>query len=221
MENTEVINYNPAIITATTAFVIWMLGQFFNYRSKYVEEQQRREAILKAFHAEICFNKSKLDVFIETTSPNSMEELLNKIKVDKDLIPHIAEAKHTMVYEKNVAHIHVFDSESIGLIIEFYGSLQRIRSIIDGLYLPSYKSISNNGRSNVIRSIFVACDNTSHVAALLLECLERKHNIPRSSRLEVTYKASKFGEDYLDDLSCRLNRLDKNLQKAKDARASR
>jgi hypothetical protein len=153
----------PAVLAAAGTF----LG---NQVLGWLRERRRARNFLKALYAEVCFNIDDLGQFIESYDPAAVEAALRE---KPDLIPHLADERHTDIYRKQIERIETLRDGEIRRLVTFYGSLEQIRSRIDSMQNASFRSISANGRIFVVGNIYDLSRRTRELGLTLIAELER------------------------------------------------
>ncbi len=176
-----------AYIAGAVALVLWVANRFYETWDRRRRSRERSIANIRALYAEIDFNTRDMEMFL--ANPSSKEAIIARLRQDKGFIPHVTDARHTDVYRSRISEIHQFGKGSIGRIIYFYGLLEKIRIQIEGVYLPSFTLISDNGRANVIHTLYATCQECEELGSELLQTLAREHpklKLERENRIDIT-----------------------------------
>lgn len=151
---------------------VWVMSRLVEVSSSIWTRWQARKAYLRALFAEIDFNTHDLEIFVRQT-PDM--EMMRRRLAEPAFIPHITDARHTEIYRNQITLLHALDDDLIREVVTFYGTLEKIRVIIDGLLQPSYKSISEVGQYNVIENLYATCDACSGQGAEILRQMTRRY----------------------------------------------
>jgi len=153
----------PAVLAAAGTF----LG---NQLLGWARERRRARNFLKALYAEICFNIDDLAGFIASYDADTVAKAL---RGKPDLVPHIADERHTDIYRKQIERVEALRDVEIRLLVTFYGNLEQIRSRIDSMQNASFRSISPEGRIFVVGNIYDLSRRTWELGQRLADELER------------------------------------------------
>lgn len=198
----------PAIVAAAAAIFIWIITRVYEIWTERAKNDQEAQANIRALHAEIDFNTRDMELFL--SGPSSMNAIIRRVTEDRAFIPHVTDAQHTEIYRTRIPSIHQMGDGVIGRIVYFYGLLAKIESQVNGIYLPSYPTISPTGRANVIRRLFSTCDECRLVGLDVLRRLQEAHphlHLSRELRLEVPPLATD------EELATRLRLLSSDLDR--------
>ena len=177
MSPTQQISESPqllaALVAASTAFTLWILGQFVAVGVGFWKKSREKEKFIRSLYAEIDFNTADMAIFL--AAPISYVTFRERIKENKDFVPHITDARHTHFYLKNIDSISATGREYIGDVVYFYGVLDKIRAKIDGIYRKSFTNISLEGRESAIRSLYEHAEEAKKTGEKLLQTMEGKY----------------------------------------------
>ncbi|MEM7525514.1 MAG: hypothetical protein AAF360_17510 [Pseudomonadota bacterium] len=162
--------------------LIWVASQVRDSHLRSRERAVSGEAYIRALYAEIDFNTRDLRLFVDQFDPPRIEAA---IRADASLVPHITDARHTQMYMSRLTEIHSAGGAVIFDIVDFYGALEKIRTQIEGISAPSYRSISPEGRVQVIRRLRDACEDAEHKGRMILGKLEISHSALGLARREA------------------------------------
>ena len=140
--------------TAIAAVALWVASRCIDYFNAIRRNKKIRSNLVRSLFAEIEYNTQDLKDFLNQ-SPNI--EIFEEKLIDPEFTPHITDARHTRVYRENISLLHNVKDTLIQKLITFYGDLAKISAQIDGILMPSYKSISVEGQVNVIRILYERC----------------------------------------------------------------
>ncbi len=194
----------PAIIAATVGVFLWLATRAYEIYVDRARKASQATADIRALYAEIDFNTRDMELFLNGPSP--LDRIIRKLSDDPNFTPHVTDARHTEIYRTRVRDIHTIGEGLIGRIVYFYGLMEKIKSQIDGLHLPSYRTISAEGRGNVIKNIYRTCEECQSVGELLLADMAARHP---SLGLARVLRAND------DDLPSRLAALSSNLDRVR------
>lgn len=121
MSATQQISASPqllaALVAASTAFTLWILGQFVAVGVGFWKKSREKEKFIRSLYAEIDFNTADMAIFL--AAPISYVTFRERIKENKDFVPHITDARHTHFYLKNIDSISATGREYIGDVVYF------------------------------------------------------------------------------------------------------
>lgn len=206
---------SAAAITATAGIVIWVISRLYDAWSAHRKTEKDKEKFIRALFAEIDFNTTDMEEFIENPIPENM--VINKIMENNDFIPHITDSRHTIFYRSNISDISFSGGYYIADVIFFYGLLERIKGQIDGVYLPSYTIISQQGRANVISRIYEDANLGAKTGRAILDVMELEYStykLSRKIRKAPDLQSSAHLENRLEKLSLDLDRVRATHRKA-------
>ena len=150
-----------ALFTAAVTFTLWVLKQFVDVATRFWRRRQSRRSLIRALYAEVRFNVAELRDAAEHGV--KIEDIRDAMEARPDTIPHMTDAEHDDVYRTRLRDLPLFEDKLIAGIIQFYGRMRKIKVQIDGMNLPSYATISINGRLKVMdrinQQIVAASDN--------------------------------------------------------------
>jgi len=120
-----------AMISAVGAVAVFALSKATELISAYVAHRRRRSAFIRALFAEIEFNTDELRVFTAQRRPKADLEAFFAGGADRR--PHITDARHTIIYQRNIDLISFVDDGLVRKIVAFYGELEKLKAQVDGL----------------------------------------------------------------------------------------
>ncbi|MBT0956875.1 hypothetical protein IV417_05725 [Alphaproteobacteria bacterium KMM 3653] len=156
--------------TGIVLLCVWVLSRVFEVWREWVGRQRAKDGYVRALFAEVDFNTADLDAFVAAAL--DLEDLRRRLE-EKPFVPHVTDAKHTSIYMQNMERLSVLPDPLIRDVVEFYGTLERIREMIEGLSKESYGTISIGGRVNVIRRLYETARGCQSAGAELLLQMER------------------------------------------------
>lgn len=162
-----------ALMAASTAFTIWVLGHLVAMGVGFWKRSREKEKFIRSLYAEIDFNTADMAIFL--AAPICYVTFRERVKLNKDFVPHITDARHTHFYMKNIDSISATGREYVGEVVYFYGVLDKIRAKIDGIYKKSFTNISLESRESAIRSIYVHVEEAKKTGEQLLQTMEKKY----------------------------------------------
>ncbi|OCP01756.1 MULTISPECIES: hypothetical protein [unclassified Ensifer] len=171
-------SYLAAAITAAVTVLLWVASRAVEFYLQHRKLNDDKEKFIRALYAEIDFNTSDMEEFIQ--NPVSLATVIAKIKSDQSFIPHVTDSRHTEIYKSNIELINYAGDGYISDVVYFYGLLERIKGQIDGVYLPSYVKISGQGRANVLNRIYDDCYLSADAGRAILR------------EMEISYPSYKF-----------------------------
>ncbi len=133
-----------AFLGPSLAFLVWIGQRFFEDRRKQRDSEREKNNLIRALYAEIDFNTSDMEVFLDQSPPT--RKLRRAIKANRNLIPHVTDARHTAYYNNLIADLWVISDHLMAKIVLFYGQLEKIRVQVEGLNYPSFQTLSDDGR---------------------------------------------------------------------------
>lgn len=202
-----------AILTGSTvAFFTWAIARTYEIYDHRLKSKAQSESNIRALYAEVDFNTRDMEIFLKESS--AKESVIRRIRENSEFIPHVTDARHTEIYRSRIPIIHNMGEESIGEIVYFYGLLAKIGSEINGIYLPSYKIISGNGRCNVIVGLYDSCEECHKVGVDLLQKMAEEHPHLRLIRARRRHAHEPSDEN----LSARMHALSSDLDRARASR---
>ena len=195
--------------TGLAALFVFGASKLWDLLREQRQSKRTTKSYIRGLFAEIDFNTTDLRRFNEASLDYG--DLLKAFQANADLIPHITDARHTVVYADNMSRLSDLPDAFIRDVVEFYGDLEKIREIIGGLDKASFKTISAQGKLNVIKRLFRRTEETQQLGEDLLErfCeafrdlgLSCKHTKP--SELSLEERTAKLKSD-LDRIRLRHN----------------
>lgn len=153
--------------TGLAALFVFGASKLWDLLREQRHSERMTKSYIRGLFAEIDFNTTDLRRFNEASLDYG--DLLKAFQANADLIPHITDARHTVVYADNMSRLSDLPDAFIRDVVEFYGDLEKIREIIGGLDKASFKTISAQGKLNVIRRLFRRTEETQQLGEDLLE----------------------------------------------------
>ena len=139
------MTFDKFVIGAIVSVTLWFATQWVRMGRRWWQRRNEKRNLVRALFSEIDFNTSDLNRFV--ADAEILDSLRALFKEMPNLIPHITDAHHTLIYRGNVDNLHYIDDEVIVRLVQFYGILDKIKEQIDGLNRPSYQKISVTRRS--------------------------------------------------------------------------
>lgn len=124
-----------------------------------------KKRLVRAIFSEIVYNCEGLRVYSIKSTPQQQTDAREKLIGSPDFRPHVIYAVHTNFYAGNVNHLGVLHSEVIAALIAFYNDLETLRADAAGFNLPSFTTISPEGRAEVFRLFTAGIADTSIVGS--------------------------------------------------------
>lgn len=137
-----------AMVAIAGSIFVWVVQQIVLSMLRAGEKKRGSENFVRSLSAEIDFNTRDMEIFL--TKSVSSERLRQALREDPDLVPHITDARHTEVYRARISELHNISDHILQKTINFYGLLEKIRVQVEGVDSPSFKTISAEGRFNVV-----------------------------------------------------------------------
>lgn len=153
--------------TGLAALFVFGASKLWDLLREQRQSERATKSYIRGLFAEIDFNTTDLRRF--NAASLDYADLLKAFKSKADLIPHITDARHTVVYADNMSRLSDLPDAFIRDVVEFYGDLEKIREIIAGLDKGSFKTISAQGKLNVIKRLFRRTEETQMLGETLLE----------------------------------------------------
>ncbi|MEO0676611.1 MAG: hypothetical protein AAFZ02_03545 [Pseudomonadota bacterium] len=138
------------------AAVTFVASRIYEIVVALLRDRRARQSYVRSLFAEIDFNTTDLAIFNEAGVDLDDLEAAMEVRAAEGevLIPHITDARHTVIYSENLAMISALPDELVRSVVQFYGELEKIRNIIEGLSRPSYATIRIPGRVNTIARLY-------------------------------------------------------------------
>ncbi len=143
---------NRVLLGAAVSVVIWTATQIISFSQAWRSNILGRRNLVRSLYSEIDFNTKDLFLFLEKSIP--MNVLQAEFVRNPDLVPHLTDARHTLIYRNNIKNLHHIDDRLIAQIVHFYGLLDKIKEQIDGLNRHSFLTISATGRTKTFERLF-------------------------------------------------------------------
>ncbi|WP_306150864.1 hypothetical protein [Roseovarius sp. MMSF_3281] len=191
--------------TGLSALFVFGASQLWDLTREHRKSQRATQSYIRALFAEIDFNTADLHRFNESTIATSV--LIKAFQRNNGLIPHISDASHTIVYSTNLARLSDLPNGLIRDVVEFYGDLAKIRESVAGLEKESFKTISPEGKVNVIEGLYRRSISTEGLGESLLNKFGEEF-----SDLSLRRKEHCHDEDHLSE---RLADLAEKIQAAR------
>ena len=153
--------------TGLSALFVFGASQLWDLTREHRKSQRATQSYIRALFAEIDFNTTDLRRFNNAAIDYS--DLLNAFEGNKSLVPHITDARHTVVYSDSLSRLSDLPDGFIRDVVEFYGDLEKIREIIAGLDKSSFQTISARGKLNVIKRLYGRTVEAENLGLALLD----------------------------------------------------
>ena len=163
----------PGLITAGGAFVIWILTRWVESFRAWQRDRREKDNFIRALFAEVDFNTRDLEGFQMNSA--SLAHIEKALRADKALRPHITDARHTLVYASNIGKVHFLDDDLAARLVLFYGLLEKIKAQVDGVNLPSFATVSANGKIATIKELIENVKECEKAGNLLLSKLAESY----------------------------------------------
>ncbi|MEO0680642.1 MAG: hypothetical protein AAF192_09530 [Pseudomonadota bacterium] len=160
-------------VAAFAAVALWALSRLAEAIAGWLRSTSARRAMIRAISAEIDYNTSDLAHFVDASPP--IDQIRSAIQQNPNFIPHVTDARHTVVYRDRIGDLHRLDDDYIASVVRFYGELEKIREQIEGIRRPSYLTISETGRLEVVRRLTSRSRTARDLGLMVLERMERTH----------------------------------------------
>ncbi len=196
--------------SALAVIVVWIASKIFDYFDSRSKSNKEKEKFIRTLYAEIDLNTRDMEEFLRTSA--DISAVSAAIRSNRDFIPHITDSRSKDVYESKIELIHFAGNDYIADVIEFYGAMDRITREIEGIYLPSYKVISDEGRVACIEDIVAFTDACAVIGVSLLRDMEETYpylHLKRKNKKATHASASAA------DLEQRRIKLDLDLDRAR------
>ncbi len=162
-----------ALLTIAAGATLWVLKEIFQGVLRLRRARLLQDNLVRALYAEIDFNTRDMEAFLEK-SPSTID-LSKVIKADPDLVPHITDARHTEIYRNRIRELHTITDRTLRGAVEFYGLLEKIRVQIEGVNLPSYRTLSDEGRVQAVDVIRQTAQRSLDVGRDLLDMFDQDY----------------------------------------------
>ncbi len=167
------IRFILAFLAPSIAFVFWMVQRRFEDQRKQRDSLREKNNLIRALYAEIDFNTADMEVFLDKSPPSSV--IRAALEKNVNLVPHVTDARHTVFYSNLIEDLWVISDHLMAKIVLFYGLLEKNRIQVEGLNLPSYKTLSTAGRFNAVDVIRRTLLDAWFAGHDLLQALEREY----------------------------------------------
>ncbi|MEO0343577.1 MAG: hypothetical protein AAF198_09070 [Pseudomonadota bacterium] len=138
------------------ALVLFVLTQVINLITQVSTFYRERKNLVQALYAEVDFNTNELDEFLQSFI--DLDGLKTRLEKGTTKIPHIADARHTIVYSDNVSRLGILKPTIIARLIEFYGLMNGIKEHIDSLNRPSFELLKPKFKYSMVAHIKDQCE---------------------------------------------------------------
>lgn len=169
----ELFKEYPGLVTAFGAFLIWALTRWAELVGTWRAARIGRKNFIRALYAEVDFNTRDLEFFLMNSA--NISDIEAAMQADPDLLPHITDAHHTIIYSQNIQNMHLLDDSLAARLVLFYGLLEKIKAQIDGMNLRSFQSISARGRAVIIKRLIVQIQQCEAEGRIILTRFSEKH----------------------------------------------
>ncbi|MEN0088395.1 MAG: hypothetical protein AAF737_08180 [Pseudomonadota bacterium] len=153
------------------SLAIWLLTQIASFLGKLLAQRNARIALVRALFAEVQFNAADLSGFLEESQ---FDALLLKL-AEPNYVPHITDARHTQIYGVNIGHIHHIPDHIVKDVVRFYGGLEKIRTQIEGVRLPSYAPLSEAGKATLLARLRTECRDTERLGLVIMKNMQLRY----------------------------------------------
>jgi len=140
-----------ALFTASVTVILWGLKQLVDAATAIHARQRSRDQLVRALYAEVRFNVAELTD--AAANGVKLEDIRDAMQAQPSTIPHMTDARHDAIWHSRLAELPLLQDTLIGSLIRFYGRMEKIHIQIAGLNLPSYATISINGKLKVMDRI--------------------------------------------------------------------
>lgn len=197
---------------------LWLASRLYDLWSEQRKRRAAREAYIRAIFAEVDFNTYDMSRFLDSTI--APEQLLPMFEKKADFVPHITDARHTEVYRSRIDELDALagrrgERESlVGILVQFYGELEKVTQQIEGLSKPSFKSISPEGKMGTIERIYQTCLVCETLGKEILWKMERAHpelRLRTIAQERQTTKSTRIPS--AEEAKERLNKLQSDLDR--------
>ncbi|SFU05273.1 hypothetical protein [Sedimentitalea nanhaiensis] len=200
------IRFFIALLAPTIGFAIWFAKRLLDDRRAEQRRRQAQDNLMRALFAEIDFNTRDMEIFLEK-SP-SRADLRKALFADRNLVPHITDARHTEIYRNRIRDVHEISDDVLQQAVEFYGLLEKIRVQIEAINYPSFRTLSDEGRLNAVEVIRHTAEDARICGIQLLDAFQR--NAVELKRYDRRAMPTQTPEQ----LRSRVEQLDKRLAEA-------
>ena len=163
-----------ALVTIAGGALLWFATRAYELWRRAQDRRAQREALIHALFAEIDYNTIDLEDFVRISRP-TLETLRTRFQQDPALVPHVTDARHTVIYRERIKEIHDIGERNIAQVVAFYGELEKIKNRIDAIQQASFLTISPEGRFQAIQRIYDRAEDAAERGRRLLEALARDH----------------------------------------------
>lgn len=153
--------------------LLWLASRLYELARTEMTRRAERRSFLRALFAEVDFNTRDMELFL-AVSPD-LARLRHALESQPDLVPHITDARHTQIYNANIGLLHHLENTLIAEMVTFYGALEKIRTQIEGVARPSFKTISVDGQMQTIEELMTTCNDCRRSGARILTSMQRSH----------------------------------------------
>ncbi|PIB24952.1 hypothetical protein BFP76_07305 [Amylibacter kogurei] len=179
------------VLGASILSLVWLATRILDYWLKARSRRAANKNFIRLLFAEIDFNAKDLLFFIE--SSRNLDALKQALLNDDNLVPHITDAHHDIIFKQNIDKLPAITDDLIAKIVLFYGLLDKISGQVAGLNMPSFKTVSPDGQFKAIQHIFVNAREAEDVGKQILKEFSQRykslqlHRQFRSHRSSVRY----------------------------------
>ena len=159
-----------ALFTASVTVILWGLKQILDAVVAWRARRRSRDQLVRALYAEVRFNVAELTD--AAANGVKIEDIREAMERREGTIPHMTDARHDAIWQSRLTELPLLDDALIGSLIRFYGRMEKIHVQIAGLNLPSYATISTNGKLKVMDRINVQIAAARDDGGLVLDDLE-------------------------------------------------
>ena len=164
----------PGLVTAFGAFVLWILTRWAELVRDFFSKRRAKNNLIRALFAEVDFNTRDLEFF--TMNSADISKITAAMAKDPDLLPHVTDTHHTKIYAENLKNMHLMDDDLVARLVLFYGLLEKIKTQIDGVNLPSFATVSSAGKSTIIQRLGVQVTQCEAEGRTILDRFTKRHS---------------------------------------------
>ena len=185
-----------ALFTASVTVILWGLKQILDAVVAWRARRRSRDQLVRALYAEVRFNVAELtDAAANGVKIGDIREAMEH---RQGTIPHMTDARHDAIWQSRLTELPLLDDALIGSLIRFYGRMEKIHVQIAGLNLPSYATISTNGKLKVMDRINVQIAAARDDGVLVLDDLEAHYPKILAAQAQLRHGnrlSASFGSD--------------------------
>lgn len=152
-----------AALLAAMAFVA---RQSWSVVWETVADRRMRARFIAALYAEITYNTRDLKRFLATAAPPEAIDAALRRNESKAL--HMTDARHTKIYALSVERLSLLPQIAILDVVAFYAQLEKIKVQVDAIGQQSFREISDEGRLQVLRTLWRAIEDGRFLGEMAL-----------------------------------------------------